>query len=121
MLIHPFSLRHYIALFREDQLLDTLRSRLSNVKAHSFTVVDIEPYHKDGGAFVTFDFTASDAEDALKTIEAELKEEAKAHGGFPSWLGGGGGVWLVKGKPWIEVVTEHVNISSGSLLFPSRT
>jgi hypothetical protein len=56
---------------------------------------------------VTFDFTASDSEDALKTIESELKEEAKKHGGLPSWLGAGANVWLVEGKPWIEVIINH--------------
>ncbi|KAJ6606606.1 RNA12 protein-domain-containing protein [Mycena vulgaris] len=98
-----WDLRHYIALAREDHLLELLKSRLSdNIKAHSFTVVDVQPYHKDGGAFVTFDYTASDPEDALKTIEAELKAEARKRGGLPSWLGSGGGIWLVKGRPWIE-------------------
>ncbi|KAJ7756804.1 RNA12 protein-domain-containing protein [Mycena maculata] len=97
-----WDLRHYLALLREKDVLDTLSSRLANIKSHSFAVVDVQPSHKDGGAFVTFAFTASDPEDALATIEAELKKEAKAHGGLPSWLDGGSGAWLVKGQPWIE-------------------
>ncbi|KAF7338610.1 Mitochondrial escape protein 2 [Mycena venus] len=75
---------------REEALLEALKLRLSNIKAHSFTIVDVKP----------------DPEDALKTIEAELKQEAKKHGGLPSWLsdavGGGAHFWLVEGKPWIE-------------------
>ncbi|KAJ6618269.1 RNA12 protein-domain-containing protein [Mycena sp. CBHHK59/15] len=95
--------RYYVTLFREEYLLGTLRARLSEIKAHSFTVVDVRPYHKDGGAFVTFEYTASDPEEALKTIEAELKETAEKHGGLPSWRGvAGGSIWLVKGKPWVE-------------------
>ncbi|KAJ7929322.1 RNA12 protein-domain-containing protein [Mycena leptocephala] len=98
----PWDLRYYAARVREESTLQALRARLSNIKAHSFNVVDVQPFHKDGGAFVTFDFTASDSEDALITIESELKEEAKKHGGLPSWLGAGANVWLVEGKPWIE-------------------
>ncbi|KAJ7702409.1 exonuclease [Mycena rosella] len=97
-----WDLRHYLAVANEAHILEALETRLSNIKAHSFTVVDIQSYHKDGGAFVTFDYTASDPEDALKTIEAELKAEAKKHGGLPSWVGVGSSVWLVKGKPWLE-------------------
>ncbi|KAJ7105752.1 RNA12 protein-domain-containing protein [Mycena crocata] len=109
-----WDLRHYIALYRETAVLEELRARLLNVKAHSFTVLDFQPDHKSGGTFVTFEFTASDPEDALKTIEAELTEESKQHGGFPSWLGdgfpswlGGARVWLVKGNPWIEDMRRY--------------
>ncbi|KAJ7090200.1 RNA12 protein-domain-containing protein [Mycena belliarum] len=97
-----WDLRHYVALLREDHVLETLKTRLSNVKAHSFTVVDIQPYQRDGGALVAFSYINRDAEDALKMIETELRAEAKKHGGLPTWLGGGGDVWLVKGQPWLE-------------------
>ncbi|KAJ7470384.1 RNA12 protein-domain-containing protein [Mycena latifolia] len=110
VVLGAWDLRLYFALAREQHILEALQTRLSNnIKAHSFTIVDIKPYLKDGGAFVTFDYTASDPEDALRTIEAELKAEASKHGGLPSWLGAGAGVWragagvwLVKGKPWLE-------------------
>lgn len=98
------SFRYYISLALEGAIIEALRARLSRIKAHSFTVLDIKPYHKDGGAFVAFDFTASDPEDALKTIEAEVREEAKRHGGLPSWLGTRGRAWLVRGQPWMEVI-----------------
>ncbi|KAJ6547159.1 RNA12 protein-domain-containing protein [Mycena capillaripes] len=102
MRLGVWDLRYYIAVLEAEPISDAIRTRLSNIKAHSFTVLDVKPYCKDGGVFVTFDFTASDPEDALKTINAELQAEAKKSGGLPSWLGGGAGVWLVEGKPWIE-------------------
>ncbi|KAJ7286029.1 RNA12 protein-domain-containing protein [Mycena rebaudengoi] len=98
-----WDLRYYIGAFREEYLLGSLRSRLSNVKAHSFTVTDVQTYRKDGGVFVTFEFTASDRDDGLNTILQELGQEAKKHGGLPSWSGiGSRNVWSVKGKPWTE-------------------
>ncbi|KAJ6500400.1 RNA12 protein-domain-containing protein [Mycena sanguinolenta] len=89
---------------REDATLEALRTRLSNIKAHSFTVVDVRAYHKDGGAFVAFEFSSTgDPENALETIKAEITEEAKKHGGLPSWLDGvGAHFWLVEGRPWPE-------------------
>ncbi|KAF8184984.1 RNA12 protein-domain-containing protein [Mycena galopus ATCC 62051] len=98
-----WDLRHYLALMREEPTLETLRTRLSNIKAHAFTVLDVRAYHKDGGAFVAFEFSASDPENALETIKAEITKEAKKHGGLPSWLDGvGAHFWIVEGKPWIE-------------------
>ncbi|KAJ7093140.1 RNA12 protein-domain-containing protein [Mycena epipterygia] len=112
-----WDLRYHLAILQEEELLDSLRSRLSSVKTHSFAVVDIQPYHKDGGALVTFEFSASDPEDALKTIEHALKTEAvKKNDGFTSWIGYGGGVWVVKGKPWLEDMwwrfpSSHLNVT----------
>ncbi|KAJ7197249.1 RNA12 protein-domain-containing protein [Mycena pura] len=108
--------RHYFAVFREDHIFGVLRARLSNVVAHGFTIVDIQPYYKDGGAFVTFEYTASDSENAIRTIEAELKEEVAKRGGLPSWWQGArANVWLVKGKPWTEDMwrfpTQFVNVA----------
>ncbi|KAJ7184170.1 RNA12 protein-domain-containing protein [Mycena filopes] len=91
----------------EEHIVEALRARLTRIKAHSFTVLDIKPYHKDGGAFVAFDFTAGDPEDALKTIEAEVQEEAKKHGGLPSWLGSRARAWLVRGQPWMEDMERY--------------
>ncbi|KAF7359414.1 Mitochondrial escape protein 2 [Mycena sanguinolenta] len=99
-----WDLRHYLALMREEATLEAIRTRLSNIKAHSFTVVDVRAYHKDGGAFVAFEFSdAGDPENALETIKAEIAEEAKKHGGLPSWLDGvGAHFWVVQGQPWLE-------------------
>ncbi|KAK7023862.1 mitochondrial escape protein 2 [Favolaschia claudopus] len=98
-----WDLRYYLARMREESTLETLRSRLSDVKAHGFNIVDIRPYHKDGGAFVAFEFTASDPEQALEAINAEITEVVRKHGGLPSWMDGvGSRFWVVEGKPWIE-------------------
>ena len=84
--------------------MQSVRSRLSAVKAHDFTITSVEPHRKDGGVFVNFKFTASDTDDALRTIEHELQQKIKQEGALPSWLGTqAGNVWLVKGTPWIEV------------------
>jgi hypothetical protein len=97
----------------EERTVEALKLRLSNIKAHSFNVVDVRPYHKDGGVFVGFEFNASDPEAALETIKAEIKEEAKKLGGLPSWLDGvGAHFWLVEGEPWIEVNMGPNNISA---------
>jgi hypothetical protein len=81
------------------------------VKAHSFTVTDVQTYKKDGGVFVTFEFTASDRDDGLNTILQELGQEAKKHGGLPSWSGiGSRNVWSVKGKPWTEVWSFNIHL-----------
>ncbi|KAJ7771805.1 RNA12 protein-domain-containing protein [Mycena metata] len=102
MRITAFDLRYYFSIWAEESTLEALRTRLSRIKAHSFTVLDILPNHKEGGAFVAFDFTASDTEEALRTIEAEVEEEANKRGGLPSWTGSGARAWLVRGQPWIE-------------------
>ncbi|KAF7357625.1 hypothetical protein MSAN_01359000 [Mycena sanguinolenta] len=85
---------------------------LANVKTHGFSVVSLEPYHKDGGVWCTFEFTATDEEAALKTIKAELNRETKKHGGLPSYdKGSGAQFWLVegKGKPWIEDMQRYAS------------
>lgn len=103
-LIDPRSLRHYIGIFREETLLGELKARLETIKAHGFDIVALEPYQKDGGVFVRFKYSAGDPSEALKSIEAQLRQEACKHGGLPSWNGlGRGNVWLVKGSPWKEV------------------
>jgi len=98
------SLRHYVGIFREDTLLGRLKTHLSPVKTHNFEIISLEPHQKDGGVFVHFKYSAGDQEEALKSIEADLRIESYKHGGLPSWLGlSGGTVWLVKGRPWREV------------------
>lgn len=98
------SFRRYIAALREETLLETLEDHIAEVKAHGFELVSLEPHHKDGGVFVRFKYSASDSDEALKTIESELNSAAVKHGGFPSWTGiRSGRAWLVKGTPWNEV------------------
>ncbi|KAJ7057027.1 RNA12 protein-domain-containing protein [Mycena amicta] len=96
------TIQKFVQIFRQDDILEALRARLANVKAHGFSIVDMKPYSKDGGVFVTFEYSASDPEAALKNIEKELKNEASQHGGLPSWGRSGSHAWLVKGSPWIE-------------------
>ncbi|KAJ6466338.1 RNA12 protein-domain-containing protein [Mycena sanguinolenta] len=98
-----WDVRWHWARRRDKPILEALKLRLANVKAHGFNVVSLEPYHKDGGVWCTFEFTAVDEDAALKTIKAELKKEAEKHGGLPSWdKGSGAQCWLVEGKPWVE-------------------
>jgi hypothetical protein len=89
--------------------LDAVRSSLANIKAHSFTVVDLQPRHKEGGVFVAFEFTASDEEAALNAIKAELRAEGEKQR-LPSW-GYDTHFWLVEGKPWIEVNLGHTTFA----------
>ncbi|KAJ7210678.1 RNA12 protein-domain-containing protein [Mycena haematopus] len=103
-----WDIRWHFARFRDKSTLEALRLRLANIKAHAFTVVSLEPYHKDGGVLCTFEFTANDENAALKTIKAELKKETEKPGGLPSWVEGGRTqCWLVEGKPWIEDMRRY--------------
>ncbi|PCH38691.1 hypothetical protein WOLCODRAFT_131000 [Wolfiporia cocos MD-104 SS10] len=98
-----WDIRQYIGYLRQEGLLDRLHSLLSEVKAHGFDVVLLEPHSKDGGVFVKFRYSAADAESALPKIVNELREKTMQHGGMPSWYGlSRGDVWLVKGRPWRE-------------------
>ncbi|KAJ7074355.1 RNA12 protein-domain-containing protein [Mycena amicta] len=106
------------AYFHQSQVLDALRARLDNVKSHGFSVVELEAHTKDGGVFVTFQYTdeTNDREAALKNIETEVQNEAAKHGGLPSLgRGHGANAWLVKGIPWIEdmwrLSSKFVNVS----------
>ncbi|KIJ60595.1 hypothetical protein HYDPIDRAFT_32020 [Hydnomerulius pinastri MD-312] len=106
-----WDLRHYIGIFREESLLETLEERLSAVKTHGFKVLSLEPYQKDGGVFVKFTYRASDTQSALTAIENDLREEADKHGGMPSWAGlDWGNVWLVKGQPWREDMNRYPSV-----------
>ena len=107
-LLQPLTLcsfRHYIGLFREEHLLNSLSTILDDVRTYNFEVQSLEPHHKDGGVFVKFTYTPEGPEDAaLDTILRELKESSSKHGGPPTWTGmWTGNIWPVKGKPWMEV------------------
>ncbi|KAJ7697124.1 RNA12 protein-domain-containing protein [Mycena olivaceomarginata] len=99
------SVRWHFARIQEKHTLDAVRSSLANIKAHSFTVVDLQPRHKEGGVFVAFEFTASDEEAALNAIKAELRAEGEKQR-LPSW-GYDTHFWLVEGKPWIEDLRRY--------------
>ncbi|EGO21697.1 hypothetical protein SERLADRAFT_362954 [Serpula lacrymans var. lacrymans S7.9] len=108
--IVSYSIRHYIGIFREETLLERLEALLSSVKTHDFQVLFLEPHAKDGGVFVHFNYNASDPENALVSIENDLKQEALKHGGIPSWTGlGRGNIWLVKGRPWREDMNRYAS------------
>lgn len=97
-------MRRYIGYFREEVLLDRLRSVLADVKVHNFKVLNLEPHSKDGGVFVRFRYNAGSDDAALSEVVHSLRQHTAEHGGVPSWAGlSGGNVWLVKGKPWREV------------------
>ncbi|KAK0228223.1 RNA12 protein-domain-containing protein [Armillaria fumosa] len=97
-----FDIRRYIGFLREDGLVQSLRDRLSSVNVHGFRITSLEPHPKDGGVFVRFAYKA-DSENALESIEQDLKHKVQDHGGLPSWLGmSSGNVWMVKGIPWNE-------------------
>ncbi|KAJ7366516.1 RNA12 protein-domain-containing protein [Mycena albidolilacea] len=99
------SVRWHFARIQEKHTLDAVGSSLANIKAHSFTVVDLQPRHKEGGVFVAFEFTASDEEAALNAIKAELTTEGEKQR-LPSW-GYDTHFWLVEGKPWIEDLRRY--------------
>ncbi|KAG6854990.1 hypothetical protein C0991_009813 [Blastosporella zonata] len=107
--ISKWDFRHYIGLLREESLLDALESRLEHVKVHDFKAISLEPHEKDGGVFVRFAYTASEPEDALKTIKHELSDVTAKHG-IPSWLGlNKGKIWVVKGTPWREDMDRYAS------------
>ena len=98
------SLRHYVGIVREETLLNSLEALLSSVKTHGFKILALEPHRKDGGVFVKFQYSAAHSDEALVTIENDLKNQVAKGGGAPSWTGfKAGNVWLVKGTPWREV------------------
>ncbi|OSX64663.1 hypothetical protein POSPLADRAFT_1044153 [Postia placenta MAD-698-R-SB12] len=104
------SVRRYIGYFREEVLLDRLRSVLADVKVHGFKVLNLEPHPKDGGVFVRFRCNASSNDAALSEVVHSLRQYTAEHGGVPSWAGlSGGNVWLVKGKPWREDMNRYAS------------
>ncbi|KAH8108444.1 RNA12 protein-domain-containing protein [Phellopilus nigrolimitatus] len=100
-----WDVRHYIGLFRQEHLLQSLEDILASVKVHGFQVVSLEPQNKDGGVFVRFKYDASSHDDALRDIVKELKAASDENQGLPSWTAlkqASGDIWLVQGKPWRE-------------------
>ena len=105
ILNHPISLRHYIGILRQEDLLIALQSRFDRLSSvHNFHPIEFQPQRKDGGVFVRFSYTPENEQPSR--IENTLRKELAKKGALPSWLGlGRGTVWLVKGTPWKEVIT----------------
>lgn len=99
-----WDLRHYIGLYREEQLIERIKELLSSIRINGFNTLSIEPRNKDGGVFVNFKYHET-RQGALEEILKELRIISDTKGGFPTWLGlkqASGSVWLVKGNPWRE-------------------
>ncbi|KAJ7360897.1 thiamine diphosphate-binding protein [Mycena albidolilacea] len=84
---YPFvgDIRWHFAYLQGKYTLDAVRSRLSKMKAHSFTVLDAQPLRIEGGMFVAFDLIARDEEATLRAIHADLEREAETRDGLPVW------------------------------------
>ncbi|KZT03537.1 uncharacterized protein LAESUDRAFT_761884 [Laetiporus sulphureus 93-53] len=98
-----WDVRRYLGYFREETILDRLRSLFAGITTHGFQLLSLQPHEKDGGVFVKFRYTAGDPEPALESIVHDLREKAAQQGGIPSWAGlSRSDIWLIKGKPWRE-------------------
>jgi hypothetical protein len=91
--------------------LEHLHERLETVKTHDFHVLELQPHKKDGGVFVRFAYNPHDDQNALETLQRDLRHEADKHGGLPSWSGlNYCNIWLVKGRPFIEVCFPKLDL-----------
>ena len=100
------SLRRYIGLLRQEELVDDLRSHLDKITVHDFQLLHIEPYRKDGGVFVKFSYSPPAEGQCLQT---DLREDAAKHGPLPNWIHiPKGDIWVVKGSPWMEDMSRFV-------------
>ncbi|THH15607.1 hypothetical protein EW146_g4901 [Bondarzewia mesenterica] len=98
-----WDLRYYYGLFRQEALLDKIKQILSSVHTHGFTLLSIQPYVKDGGIFVRFEYSGPEDQQVLSRIEHDIRDCVHKNGGIPSSAGlRRGDVWLVKGSPWRE-------------------
>ncbi|KDQ60596.1 hypothetical protein JAAARDRAFT_67035 [Jaapia argillacea MUCL 33604] len=105
-----WDLRHYVGIFREDNLIAKLKTILSSIDTHGFKVLSIEPHLKDGGVFVRFRYNGLENAETLDAIENVLRDTASRQGGVPSWTGfSRGDVWLVKGQPWREDMRRYAS------------
>ncbi|KAF8589948.1 exonuclease [Ramaria rubella] len=120
-----WDLRHYIAFFQKEPLVERLEDLLRRVGIRDFEVQSVTPRIKDGGVFVNFrytptselgasyqisDSTSSLDNPALVEIEHTLTESINAYGGLPSWIGmRNGRLWRVRGKPWREDMRRYAS------------
>lgn len=101
------SLRHYIGIFLQEDLLGRTDSILRSVTTHGFKLLSLDPRSKDGGVFVNFSYDATNGEQALQEILKDIRTQSRARGGFPSWTGmNTGDIWFVQGRPWREVCSS---------------
>jgi len=99
------SFRYFFGHLRQERLLDTLSRLISQVHAHGFKPISIEPLVKDGGVFVHFEYIPSQSEDVLSSIQLDLRTYIQSKGGIPSSAGlRRGNIWIVQGQPWREVL-----------------
>ena len=70
-----------------------------------FELLSVDPHIKDGGVFVRFRYLNLDGSTAaLEVVEEQLREHVEKEGGLPSWAGlERSHIWVVKGRPWLEV------------------
>ncbi|KAI0005857.1 RNA12 protein-domain-containing protein [Russula compacta] len=95
--------RYYYGQLRQERILETLSELMSEVHAHGFKAVSIEPHVKDGGVYVLFEYLPSQSEDVLSNIQFDLRKYFKSQGGVPSSTGlRRGNIWVVQGQPWRE-------------------
>ncbi|KAL1746991.1 RNA12 protein-domain-containing protein [Schizophyllum fasciatum] len=103
--------RYIIGRLREEHILSDVRKTLSSVKDHDFEIISVEPYLKDGGAFIKFKYAGD--ETALPSIERALKDFTHKSGGLQTWIGlRRADVWLVKAKqPWLEDMDRFASMA----------
>ncbi|KAH9180374.1 RNA12 protein-domain-containing protein [Lactarius sanguifluus] len=95
--------RYYYGKLRQESLLDSIKNLISTVHTHGFNPISVEPHVKDGGVFVLFEYTPSQSEDVLSTIQSDLRNHIHSEGGVPSSAGiRRGNIWVVQGQPWRE-------------------
>ncbi|EIM82494.1 exonuclease [Stereum hirsutum FP-91666 SS1] len=101
-----WDVRYYWSLFRQDELLSSLKRLLSDAQTHDFRPLSLSPQVKDGGVFVKFEYSGPDGqvESTLRRIEEDLREHVSKNGGIPNSLGvfKRGSLWVVRGSPWRE-------------------
>ncbi|KAI9509964.1 RNA12 protein-domain-containing protein [Russula earlei] len=95
--------RYYYGQLRQEHVLEKLSDLISQVHTHGFKPISIEPHMKDGGVFVLCEYIPSQSEDAISSIQSDLRSHFQAHGGVPSSAGlRRGNIWIVQGQPWRE-------------------
>lgn len=113
--IHDSSFRYFFGHLRQERLLDSLSQLIIQVDTHDFKPISMEPLVKDGGVFILFEYTPSQSEDVLSSIQSDLRNHIQSQGGVPSSAGlRRGDIWIVQGQPWREVPY----LSSSTLLSP---
>lgn len=102
-----WDIRSWLVPTAPSTVASRMKDIFSQTKLHNFSVMNVDPTPKDGGAFVNFTFSPEGETPASKTvdeIEAALRAKIDKDGGIRTWYGiGRGDFFRVKGKPWNEV------------------